>query len=167
MSLTTFIIPTLGRDSLQRAVDSVVKQAPFLIQKDVNKEGAGIIRSRLIEKAETEWVSMLDDDDTVTDDYVRRLQEESEAHPEADVIVFREYFMAHLMEEDVTEDHFIWNKPVIEWGQIGIAFSVKREVALKYPYRSEPYEDLHFVERIAEAGHKIHFSKYLVYRGRH
>lgn len=110
---------------------------------------------------------MLDDDDTVTDDYVERLQEESKAHPEADVIVFREYFIADLMGDDVTEDHFIWNNPRVEWGQIGVAFSVKREVALKYPYQSEPYEDLQFIERIEAAGHKIHFSKYLVYRGRH
>lgn len=110
---------------------------------------------------------MLDDDDTVTDDYVQRLEEESKANPEADVIVFREYFIADLMEEDVTEDHFIWNKPVIEWGQIGIAFSVRREVAVKYPYQTEPHEDLHFMKRIAEAGHKVYFSKYLVYRGRH
>lgn len=167
MSLTTFIIPTIGRDTLPRTVNSVVKQAPFLVKIDENKEGPGIVRNKLIQDAETDWVSMLDDDDTVTDDYVQRLAEEIKAHPDADVIIFREYFIADLMGDDVTEDHFIWREPVIKWGEIGIAFSVKREVALKYPFKSEPHEDLHFVERIAEAGHKVHFSKYLVYRGRH
>lgn len=167
MHITTFIIPTIGRDTLQRSVDSAVKQAPFLVMTDTNKEGAGIIRNRLIEKAETEWVSMLDDDDTVTEDYVQRLEEEIKAHPEADIIIFREYFIADLMEEDVTEDHFIWRKPIVTWGEIGIAFSVKREVALEHPFFKEPNEDLRFVARLQRAGYNIHFSKYLVYRGRH
>lgn len=167
MSLTTFIIPSIDRPTLQRAIDSAKEQALVICHIDTNREGPAASRNYLIAQAKTEWVSMLDDDDTVTDDYVRRLQEESEAHPEADVIVFREYFIADLMEEDVTEDHFIWTKPVVEWGQIGIAVSVKREAALKYPYQDEAYEDFEFVKRIVDAGHKIHFSKYLVYRGRH
>lgn len=167
MHTTTFIIPSIGRDTLQRAINSAKNQAPVITFEDFAHQGAGAVRNLLIAQVKTEWVSMLDDDDTVTDDYVQRLEEEGVAHPEADVIVFREYFIADLMGDDVTEDHFIWTKPVVEWGQIGIAFSVKREVALKHPYASEAYEDLHFVERIQEAGHKIHFSKYLVYRGRH
>jgi glycosyltransferase involved in cell wall biosynthesis len=168
MAPTTFIIPTIGRDTLQRAVDSVVKQAPFLIGNDTKNEGAGVIRNRLIKEAQTEWVSMLDDDDTVTEDYVQRLLEESQAHPEADLIVFREYFIQEHMEEgNAYPDHFIWTAPIVHWGQIGISFSVKREVALKHPFLEEPNEDFHFVERIDQAGYKIHFSKYLVYRARH
>lgn len=167
--ITTFIIPSIDRPELQRAIDSAKKQAPYLIEIDKQKIGASAIRNGLIKLANTKWVSMLDDDDTVTDDYVARLQEESDKHPEADVIVFREYFIGELMEGEGKKypDHFIWAAPVVHWGQIGIAFSVKREVAINHPFLDEPNEDFHFVARIEEAGHKIHFSKYIVYRARH
>lgn len=166
--ITTFIIPSIDRPHLQRAISSVRNQAPYLVQIDKYGVGPAASRNELIRLADTEWVSMLDDDDTVTDDYVARLKEESEAHPEADVIVFREYFIAEKMGEGYEyPDHFIWQAPVVHWGQIGIAFSVKREVAMKYPFLDEVNEDFHFVERIDQAGHKIHFSKYLVYRARH
>lgn len=170
-NITTFIIPSIDRPELQRAIDSCKNQAPYLVEIDKQGIGASAIRNGLIKLADTEWVSFLDDDDTVTDDYVRRLEEESKAHPEADLIVFREYFIQRLMNRDGKEDkypdHFIWQAPVVHWGQIGIAFSVKREVALKYPFMDEINEDFHFVERIDQTGHKIHFSPYMVYRARH
>lgn len=167
--LTTFIIPSIDRPELQRAIDSAKKQAPYLVQIDKQRIGASAIRNELIRLANTEWVSMLDDDDTVTDDYVQRLKEESEKHPEADVIVFREYFIGELMDGDGAKypDHFIWTAPVVHWGQVGIAFSVKRKVAMEHPFIEEPNEDYHFVARLDEAGYKIHFSKYIVYRARH
>ena len=167
--ITTFIIPSIDRPSLQRAIDSASKQAPYLVEIDKHKIGASAIRNGLIKLADTEWVSMLDDDDSVTDDYVQRLKEETDKHPEADLIIFREFFISELMDHDGKKypDHFIWTAPVIHWGQIGIAFSVKREVAMKHPFIEEPNEDFHFVARIEEAGYNIHFSKYLVYRARH
>lgn len=166
MDITTFIIPSVDRPTLQRAIDSCRKQAEYLVQIDKMKIGASAIRNELIRLAQTEWVSMLDDDDTITEDYVRRLREESEAHPEAGLIIFREYFIGELMADDYP-DHFIWQAPVVHWGQVGIAFSVKREIAMQYPFLEEPNEDFHFVSRIDQAGIKIHFSKYLVYRARH
>jgi len=141
------------------------------VQIDKMKIGASAIRNELIRLAQTPWVSMLDDDDTVTSDYVERLKEESELHPEADVIMFREYFIADKMKEKEPNyqypDHFIWQAPVVHWGQIGIAFSVKRDVAMKHPFLEEPNEDFHFISRLDEAGYKIHFSKYITYRARH
>lgn len=167
--LTTFIIPSIDRPELQRAIDSVNKTgANYLVEIDKQKIGASAIRNGLIKLANTKWVSFLDDDDTVTEDYVERLHEESLAHPEADVIVFREYFIQDKMEEgNPYPDHFIWQVPVVHWGQIGISFSVKRKVALEHPFLEEPNEDYHFVARLDELGYKIHFSKYLVYRARH
>lgn len=167
-NLTTFIIPSIDRPTLQRAIDSCNNQANYLVEIDLQGIGASAIRNNLIRLANTEWVSMLDDDDTVTEDYVRRLHEESQKHPEAGIIIFREYFIQELMgDNNKYPDHFIWQAPVVHWGQFGIAFSVKRDIAIKYPFLEEPNEDFHFVSRIDQAGIKIHFSKYLVYRGRH
>lgn len=167
-NITTFIIPSIGRPELQRAVDSCRRQAPFLVGEDKENIGASEIRNELIKKAKTPWVSMLDDDDTVTSDYVARLQEEIDKHPEADIIIFREYFIADKMGEGYQyPDHFIWQAPVVHWGQIGIAFSVKKEIAMKHPFIEEPNEDFHFVSRLDELGYNIVFSPYITYRGRH
>lgn len=166
--ITTFIIASMDRPTLQRAIDSCNKQAPYLVSIDKQGIGPSAHRNELIRLADTEWVSFLDDDDTVTEDYVRRLREESEAHPDADVIIFREYFIAEKMGPDYQyPDHFIWQAPVVHWGQIGISFSVKRELALKHPFRDEVNEDFHFVARLDEKKYKIHFSPYIVYRARH
>lgn len=156
--LTTFIIPSIDRDTLTRAVLSV-EPHPFEVGLDKQREGAGIIRNRLIEKAKTEWVSMLDDDDTITEDYVQRLEEESKAHPEADVIHFREYF------NDTGELLPYW--PELTFSNVGVSFSVKRQVAIDNPFEAEPFEDYEFLKRLNDRGYIIHFSKYIVYRVRH
>lgn len=169
--LTTFIIPSINRPTLQRAIDSARKQAPYLVEIDKMKIGAAAIRNGLIKLADTEWVSFLDDDDTVTDDYVKRLREELKVNPDADVVIFREYFIQDLMTsnrgDDKYPDHFIWQAPVVHWGQFGIAFSVKRELAMKYPFMDIENEDFHFVETLDKEGYNIHFSKYITYRARH
>lgn len=157
--LTTFIIPSIGRKTLNRAVDSVEKHGwKYLVGFDEHRRGAGVTRNRLIEQATTEWVSMLDDDDTIMCDYVERLAEEIAKHPNAAVIHFREYFLRGSMLP-------AW--PKVEWGNIGIPFSVRRDIALKHPFKAEPYEDFEFVKRLHLEGYEIVFSQYLTYRARH
>lgn len=177
--LTTFIIPTIDRPTLQRAFNSAetaqervnegyLPGSGTLFEIDRERIGEGTIRNRLIRQAKTEFVSMLDDDDTVTDDYVLRLDEELEKNPYADVVIFRAYFIQELMADgNPYPDHFIWQVPVVEWGQIAASFSVKRQVALDNPFISEPNEDFHFIKRLEEAGYNIHFSKYITYKVRH
>ncbi len=160
MALTTFIIPSVDRPSLIRAVESAKKTgAEALYQIDYDKRGRSWIRNNLIQQATTPWVSFLDDDDTVYCDYVERLQEEVNAHPEAEVIHFREYFMP--------TGHLFPTWPVVEWGNVGISFSVKRELALQFPFIEQPYEDFKFVENLHLRGYVVYFSKYVTYKGRH
>ena len=87
--ITTFIIPSIGRESLNRAIQST-KPHPVLHKIDTNRRGESHIRNQLIKEATTEWVSFLDDDDTITEDYVRQLCEETEANTKTDVIHFHE-----------------------------------------------------------------------------
>lgn len=157
-NLTTFIIPSIRRDTLQRAIDSVPQGTDFMVGFDDDRRGEGVVRNELISKAVTPWVSFLDDDDTVTSDYVERLYEEIGKNPDADIIHFRQYFLRGLIMPG-------W--PTVEWGNIGIAYSVKREVALEYPEKSEKHEDYEHVKRMVEAGKKIVFSPYITYRVRH
>lgn len=159
--ITSFIIPSIDRPTLGRAKMSVYNATGEfpLCEIDTERIGPGEIRNRLIKQADTEWVSFLDDDDTITLDYVDRLKEEIAAHPEADVIHFTQYFV----EQRLIFPHW----PTVNFENIGIGFSVKRELALKHPFKSEPHEDYHFVKRLADEGYNVFFSKYCVYRVRH
>lgn len=158
--LTTFIIATIERPTLQRAIDSAYKNHHCRVDMEVddNRQGESEMRNRIIERSETPWVSMLDDDDTVTPDYVECLQDEILEHPDADVIIFREYFLHGVILP-------AW--PVVAPGNIPISFSVKRELALKYPFIEQPHEDLEFIKKLEAVGAHIVFSKYLTYRARH
>jgi hypothetical protein len=120
--------------------------------------GRSWVRNELIKQATTEWVSFLDDDDTVYCDYVDKLAQEIQAHPEADLIHFREYFMW---------GQIFPNWPEVAWGNVGIPFSVKTEVALRHPFVEQEYEDVRFVEKLRDEGYNIHFSKFLTYKARH
>ncbi len=164
--ITTFIIPSIDRPTLKRAIDSCIMQAPYLLEIDHQRIGEAAIRNGLIKYALTEWVSFLDDDDTVTSDYVARLREEIQKHPDAEVIIFREYFIGELMNSEM-EDHFIPVEPEIRWGNVGISYSIRKDVALKHPFMEQNHEDLHHLKDLENAGVKIVFSKYITYRVRH
>ena len=66
ISVITPTIPPRA-DLLARAVASVVHQtispASHIIEWDLNHEGPAVTRNRAIQKADTEWLAFLDDDD--------------------------------------------------------------------------------------------------------
>ena len=114
----TFIIPSIGRDTLHATIKSLLNQTrsewnaivvfdgvePSLqttddrfsilqIQKEQKKEKqyenrAGYVRNYGIQFATTEWVAFVDDDDTLLSDYVERFLEETETY-DNDVVIFR------------------------------------------------------------------------------
>ena len=100
--MITFFIPTINRPSLGRAIDSLYAQTSeewkAIIIYDgveptedyssnkikilqINKSGsckgingqAGLVRNVGINKADTEWVGFLDDDDVLDKNYVKLL----------------------------------------------------------------------------------------------
>lgn len=156
---TTFIIPSLDRPTLERAIDSCRVQAEYLVGVDYQHVGPAAMRNDLIRHAQTEWISFCDDDDTVTSDYVQRLNEEIEKNPDVDLIYFRAYWAEYGLMFPA------W--PMTGGFGTGIFFSVKREIAMEFPFLDEASEDQQFVDRIEKAGKKIVFSKYITYRVRH
>jgi glycosyltransferase involved in cell wall biosynthesis len=115
MSEVTFIIPTIGRETLEQSINSLLKQdnpnwKAIIIfdgiepnikcidprisilkceKKGEGKNGAGNVRNYAVPFIETEWIAFLDDDDTVADDYVTCLQKQIEEIPDLDVLIFR------------------------------------------------------------------------------
>lgn len=188
MSFVTFIVPTVGRATLQRAVDSVKAQTlPFW---DLYIEGDGVdpyealdfgpsaqtspgaihawkqhhhkhesdMRNIGIRQARSEWVAFLDDDDTLAPQYVEWLLE---AADNSDVVIFRQIFP----KEDGTVAVFP-NEEEIVWGNVGISYAVKRSWALTYPFKRSLHEDLLHLVALEAGGANITFSPHIAYYGR-
>jgi len=115
MSLITFIIPSIGRPTLQRAIDSLLAQSNpnwraiivfdglpatqqftdprISVIESVERLGAqshngnaGMVRNLAFPHVQTEWVGFLDDDDTLRSHYVEYL---AQAQPSEDFVLFR------------------------------------------------------------------------------
>ncbi len=90
-ALWTILIPTIGqRESLllrllaglMPQVDAAGGAVRVLAWRNNGSPHLGMIRDGLVETAETEYVSFVDDDDTVADDYVSAILEALESRPD-------------------------------------------------------------------------------------
>jgi len=179
--LVTFIIPTIGRSTLVNSLQSLedmksnlwnalvvfdhveptiaetqrVKILP-LHKKIGFANCAGEVRNAGIRQATTEWMAFLDDDDTVTPDYMYRLQQEIYNHPHASVIIFRMVIRKQLMPSK--SSHF-------SVGDVGISFAMKRKLYTQFGLQFFPNgcEDFDLLHRIQQGGHNIHISNYITY----
>jgi glycosyltransferase involved in cell wall biosynthesis len=178
---TTFIIPTIGRATLSRTVDSLFKQTdpnwkaiivfdgidptiftdPRIKCMKINKTGvsnhAGNVRNSGMELVDTEWISFVDDDDTLSENYVKWLNEEIIQHPESDVILFR-YQHTHGM----VIPPFELNEIVLN--NVGISFSMKKKLFNDgYKFVPSYCEDYELLSRIKN----VYISKHVAYFVRH
>lgn len=159
-----FIIPTLNRPSLIRAVSSAEKTGiPFLVEWDTLREGAGPTRNKAINRCKTEWVAFLDDDDTVTTDYYYHFVQATKHNP--DVIIFKA--------RRKKEYRGMWKGEVfpkvnrVIRGNQGVHYAVKRKLAKKHPFIAGKGQDTHFLETLEKAGAKFHWSPAITYQVRH
>lgn len=183
MTFVTFIVPTIGRHSLVRAINSVTGQTDPDWQCFVEGDGVdprpilGDVRDPIhawhqkrryhesdmrnigIRQARSEWVAFLDDDDTIAPDYVKWLKEESRSY---DVVIFRQ---THPKSGD-KDDTIFPSTPEIVWGNVGISYAVRREWALKFPFKRTRHEDLLQLVALEAGGADIHFSSHIAYYGR-
>lgn len=73
----TVIVPTIPArvEQLRRALVSVqaqtLKPATVLVAEDRGREGPAVLRNRLLERVETEFVAFLDDDDWLYPDHLK------------------------------------------------------------------------------------------------
>ncbi len=178
--MITFIIPTINRNTLNRSIDCLLSQYnpnwkaivafdglpalhfpdPRITSISVPKTGklnhAGNVRNIAISKADTDWVAFLDDDDTISNDYVDRLVEETKENPEAKCIIFRmktSFDPVGILPEP---NHNTFYKC-----RVGISFAIKKEININF----EPshIEDFIILNKIRENGHKIIISPYVTY----
>ena len=162
----TFIIPSLGRDTLKRTIDSIialnnpnwkviiimdgvpcpyniedkykskimVMNIPKIGKKDGNGR-AGKVRNIGILRCDTEWVAFVDDDDTISPDYIDKALEEIKKDPKVDCIVFRMFRKKVIPALDAMQ---------LKVGDVGISFLVKTDIAIENPFVNSEIEDYIF-----------------------
>jgi hypothetical protein len=184
MTAVAFIIPTIGRPELARALDSVREQfapgweaivcgdgflpGPFDDERISSLRGpdtasAGLTRAYAVAStvinSQAEWLAMLDDDDTISPHYTARLgQIDSRS---VDIAVFRMFHRELGVLPDPVE-------PKLTWGQVGISFAVSKAFLLdtgvnfceeRNPYAKEPgmavNEDIGFLRDASRANARI------------
>jgi glycosyltransferase involved in cell wall biosynthesis len=113
--LVTFLIPTVGRETLQRTLASLHAQTDddwvAIVVYDnivpdraatarirtlrtpaklgVGRNGAGAVRNVGMAHVTTPWVAFVDDDDTLSPTYVAALRQNISRHPQLPAMIFR------------------------------------------------------------------------------
>jgi len=179
----TFIIPSIGRDTLRRTLDSLLAQTipnwnaivvfdgiePTIespdpriqLMKTPKKGNAGFVRNEGIKVATTEWIGFVDDDDTLTPNYVECFNWEKQ---NADAILFRMK----------TPDGKILPVPgdtEFKFMEVGISFCYKRTIAINRKIMFDNVEgvvpgvceDWGLLERLRGAMFHIHISTDVTY----
>jgi glycosyltransferase involved in cell wall biosynthesis len=183
-ALITFIIPTIGRPTLVRTLESIQQNTdddwnaivmfdgiePTLESEDpririmsMEKIGklnyAGRVRNQAICFAETEWIGFVDDDDIIKPTYVSHLKKHisEDAH---NVIIFR-------MQYNNNNGYILppAGATMFEQNQVGISFCVKKNCFTEDNIWFEPgeIEDFNLLTRLWEQDKTIMISPYVNY----
>jgi glycosyltransferase involved in cell wall biosynthesis len=182
MNDITFIIPTIGRLTLENSINSLLNQTiidwkaiiifdgikcNFKINDErikiieIEKEGIGInsagnIRNIGISIAITKWIAFLDDDDIIDDDYIDYFYKELREYSNLDVLIFR------MKREDEIIPNLITNN--FYKCDVGISFIMKKEIFDKgLIFIPSPIEDFLYLDKIRNLNYKIIISPYIKY----
>jgi hypothetical protein len=188
----TFVVPSIGRNTLERALRSLDVQTDQAFRAILVADGfvapaslsarfpwlsiaatgarlgranhAGAVRNIGIEMAATEWVAFLDDDDALSPRYVEWLRAEIRASPDADAVVFR-------MRTDKAGPRHKVLPPIGETdfavGRVGISFAALRSPKSIVPkllaFRPGSTEDFDLLDRLRSAGSEMVLSPRVAY----
>jgi glycosyltransferase involved in cell wall biosynthesis len=178
----TFLIPSIGRPTLARAIASLYKQTipdwkaivcfdntkptietndkVFVTQFTGNISGwrAGIVRNFATRFITTPWIGLLDDDDSITPDYLEKFQEYSTQGP--DIIVFQMMF---------SPDKILPRGPaeMFTTGRVGVSFAFRREILNKVQFAGMKCEDVRFLRDARMRGFKVILCPHVTYHVNH
>ena len=179
----TFIIPTIGRESLKNTLLSLQNQnienwSAIIIFDDCdininniddrikivrcNKLGyninnAGLVRNYGIELADTKWIAFLDDDDVIDETYLEKFYKELKLNNNGfDVLIFRMNLCGRVIPNLDTDNFYI--------NDVGISFVVKKEIfdnGIKFV--PDGAEDFLLLNQIRKKNYKMIISPYVMY----
>mgnify|MGYP000851196043 CR=1 FL=1 len=168
MDAITFIIPSIGRDSLKNTIRSLLNQTSdnwkaiiifdgcknTLDKNDYNEKctfyeidktkcvinQASDVRNYGIKYANTKWVGFLDDDDTISRDYVEYFLNQY-------TIFNFDLFIYRMINKDLTILPSLLSKDIIPC-DIGISFIVKRTIFDSIQFKNSHCEDYDFLNLV-------------------
>jgi len=183
-NIITFIIPTIGRESLLYSINSLLNQtienwyAIIIfdgIKKNINisddrikiieidKLGkninsAGEVRNYGMSLVETEWIGFLDDDDIIADDYLECFYKELMLMNNNDlsVVIFRMKMGDRIIPKLNTDNFYICD--------VGISFIVKKDIYDNdIKFIPDGAEDYLYLDLIRKNNYKMVISPYIKY----
>jgi hypothetical protein len=187
----TFIIPTLGRESLIDSLKSLLNQNDnswkalvifdgievnplfnddrieyLSISKlgdEYKKNKAGLVRNYGINYIHqnnilTDWIGFLDDDDTISNDYINKLKEEISIHNNIEICIFRMCYSNGYILPSMSDKNIIR-------GKVGISFAIKSYISKikDIVFENSPYEDYFYLKNLQIKKYKILISSYITY----
>lgn len=182
MTNITFIIPTIGRFSLHNSIESLknqtIKEWKAIIIFDgikcninendarikiveIEKTGkdynsAGEVRNYGMILVETEWIAFLDDDDTISNDYIEVFYNELKLYPIIDTFIFRMKLNECFVPKLDTNNFYICD--------VGISFIIKRQIFLDgLKFSPSGVEDFYYLDNIRKNNYNIMISPYVKY----
>ena len=161
----TFIIPTIGRETLDRTIESLINQtnpnwncivvfdgiesrefpderiktmSSVKLGNFTNIHGtSGLVRNEGMKKVVTEWIGFVDDDDTIHPEYVETLEKKYLEH---DLVIWRMKFNNGIIVPKLNDES-------IYCGNVGISFCYKNKDDLIFE-KNWDGEDFTFVENL-------------------
>jgi glycosyltransferase involved in cell wall biosynthesis len=178
----TFIIPTIGRETLQNSINSLLNQtikewnaiiifdgikSNIMINDDritiienkklgLNINSAGLVRNFGMSYAKTEWIAFLDDDDIISDDYIEVFYNEIKEYPKTDVLIYRMYSNGRIIPKLDSDNFYLCD--------VGISFIFKKSIYDNgLVFIPDGAEDFLYLDKIRKNGYKIMISPYTKY----
>jgi glycosyltransferase involved in cell wall biosynthesis len=150
--MNTYIIPTIGRETLQRTIDSINREDPNSEKLICRGGTAGENRNKGLEQASGTWLFFIDDDDYYSPGY---LSEIDQCH---DIVVFR--MMQHGRVIPSYENN------TLQPGNVGINFAIKKSFyeKLKAKFRNFGFaEDWFFLEQYLKLNPRVKITDKIYY----
>ena len=182
----TFIIPTIGRESLKESIESLKKQTDNdwkaiiifdgidininIIDEQIKiikidklgcidkRNYAGLVRNVGIKNCyNTEWIAFLDDDDNLSPFYISKLKEEIKLNPNLEVCIFRMGFENKCILPTKYDKN-------ISRCHVGISFALKKYITdSELLFTNHPFEDYLFLKELQKKKYKIIISSFVMY----
>jgi glycosyltransferase involved in cell wall biosynthesis len=181
MELITFIIPTIGRPTLLRTVQSIQHQTLGLWKAVIVFDGmiptinldderiqiisvpkcglvnyAGQVRNEGIKLATTPWIGFVDDDDILSPDYIQHLQHHIKQQ-DPEVVIFRMYGYDKVYPPHGAIDFYK--------NQVGISFCLQRDLCTRDGvwFVLGPTEDFDMLDQLRNLQKRIFISPHITY----
>lgn len=181
--MITFIIPTIGRDTLKRSIKSIEDQTSdqwkvivifdgvkstinnsnskikiFEIEKKgESKNSAGNVRNYGMKFVDTDWIAFLDDDDVISPNFVETFNKELNDYPFFDILIFRmAYNNTNNIFPKLKTDNFYKNN-------VGISFVINKNIINNIQFYPSSTEDYNFLNDARNKNYIIMISPYIKY----